>query len=351
MKPQRRSIFRLLWASAFAGVTLFAAAAQAQTDLAVGLLPIASSAPFYLAKEKGYFAAEGLNVEIQPISTFGEVAPLLVSGRMHFVAGGMGAPFFTALHQGMPVKIVLSHASSPGYHNLMLRSDLKDQVKTIADLKGRTMAMLGRGSTAFYEGGKILETAGLTLKDVEIKYMPVTQTPTAFAGKVIDVGLAIPPQPDLIAASGVAIKWIDNADSLIEPAPMEITAVVVNTDWAAKNAKAAHGFIFALSRGVRDYCTAYHGGPNRPEVVAAITRHTAMKDAAMVDKMVWPSRHVTTPFNEASIMDQQEWFGREGFLEKKLPIGDMVDQRYFRAATERLGPFAVPAGSTLKGCR
>ena len=55
------------------------------------------------------------------------------------------------------------------------------------------IASNGAGSVSTYEVGKMLETAGIAISDVDVKVFPFTQMPIAFANKAIDAGIAIPP--------------------------------------------------------------------------------------------------------------------------------------------------------------
>ena len=56
----------------------------------------------------------------------------------------------------------------------MLRPDLKDQVKDSSSSRARSIASNGPGSVSTYEVGKMLETDGLTIADVDIKVLPFT---------------------------------------------------------------------------------------------------------------------------------------------------------------------------------
>ena len=71
--------------------------------------------------------------------------------------------------------MVLDRVSSPLGHNLMLRPDLKDQITQLRQLKGKTIATNGQGAVSTYEVGKMLESDGLTINDVDIKVIPFTQ--------------------------------------------------------------------------------------------------------------------------------------------------------------------------------
>ncbi len=52
-----------------------------------------------------------------------------------------------------------------------MRRGLADQIKTVADLKGRAVGLSAPGSTLMYELAATLASADLTLKDVEIKHL------------------------------------------------------------------------------------------------------------------------------------------------------------------------------------
>ena len=75
----------------------------------------------------------------------------------------------------------------------MLRPDLKDTVKSIKDLKGKMIAINAPSSIALYEVTRILESAGLSIKDVETKVIPFAQMGVAFKTGAIDAGLNITP--------------------------------------------------------------------------------------------------------------------------------------------------------------
>ena len=148
----------------------------------------------------------------------------------------------------------------------MLRPDLEDEIKSIKDLKGRVVAVNAPNSIALYEVTRILETAGLTIKDVEIKVIPFAQLGVAFQTKAVDAGLQIAPFNQVLARQGLGNLWI-NSDETVKPSPVQISTSMYNTDWAAKNPEVAQAFFTALLRGVRDYCDAYHGGSWRPELL------------------------------------------------------------------------------------
>ena len=51
---------------------------------------------------------------------------------------GVTAGYFNALEKNFPITIATDRVASPIGHKLLIRPDLKDKIKTIADLKGKT---------------------------------------------------------------------------------------------------------------------------------------------------------------------------------------------------------------------
>jgi ABC-type nitrate/sulfonate/bicarbonate transport system substrate-binding protein len=183
--------------------------------------------------------------------------------------------------KGLPIALMMSRANY-----LMIRPELEGKLRRPADLKGRTVAVAARGAILVYELAKILEAGGLTLADVELKYIPFGQMATALTTGAVDAALMISPLQDQVAAKGIGIKWI-NADRMIKAQPVLVSAWQANTDWMRQNEDAARKFVLATLRGVRDYCAAYHRGPNRDEVTRILVKYSDVKDPALIDRIEW----------------------------------------------------------------
>ncbi len=348
------SLRRLACAGALAIALSFgrpAAAADLPT-ITIGLVPSVPAAITFLALDEGYFREAGVEVKIQQLDTISKAIPFIANNHMQIVyGGGLSVGYFNALVQGLPVVLALDAGSSPLYHDIVIRPDLKDQIKRVADLKGRPVAVVGAGSVAIYELGKVLETAGLTLKDVDLKYVPFTQTGATLANKAVDAALSVPPFAGLMIEKGLAAPWLD-PDTLVRPTPMDLVAFMVNTDWAQQNRELSRKVFLALARAGREYCQAYHHGPNRAQVVDELIRHKAMSDRALTERMDWQARDPNGRFNLASIIDVQNWLYKQGMLEKKAPEDKLIDPSYADYAAQQLGPFhLINKGSTLAGCR
>ena len=326
-------------------------AARAETDVRIALVRSISNGAELIALDRGYFKEYGLNVSIEDINTSANTIAMLATNRLQIVAGGIAAGYFNALDKSIPITIIGDRVSTPIRHNLMLRPDLKGQITDLKQLKGKTIASNGTGSVSTYELGKVLETAGLKLSDVEVKILGFPQMGTAFANKAIDAALVIPPFTYEFIDQHLAVEFAE-VDKLVKPNPMTIAVIMTNTDWAKEHHDALQGYVNAYLRGVRDYCNAYHHGPVRKDMIDSIVKHAAERNPKLLNDYPWVARSPDLRVNVASMLDMQDWYVANKFSTAKLPTEKLLDMSYADAAIRKLGPFQLEnKDSKLEGCR
>jgi NitT/TauT family transport system substrate-binding protein len=342
------SLTRALVASVtLLGLSTFAPAQE--VTVRVGNAPSIASGALLIAIERGYFREVGIKVVIDPLDSAANAIALLAQNQFQIVEGGLAAGYFNALERNLPITVAMSRVSTPLGHNMMLRADLKDQIKDIKQLKGRVIATNGPGSVSTYEIGKMLETAGLTMADVKV--IPFAQYAIAFTNKAIDAALAIHPFTSQLRDLNLAVPFADS-DELIEPRPITISVNMINTDWARRNPAVARNFYLAALRGARDYCQAYHGGAVRKEMIDLLVKSGSERRPEMLHQYTWPARDPNGRVAVTSMLDMQAWYVRNKFVGAPAPAARVLDLSYMEAAAERLPPFAVEnASSKLPGCR
>jgi NitT/TauT family transport system substrate-binding protein len=327
------------------------AVAHAEDAVRIGEVRSIGSGATLTAVERGYFKEQGIKVEIDGIDSSANAFALLAQNRYQIVEGGLSAGYFNALEKNLPIIAVVDRASSPLAHNLMIRADLKDTIKSIKDLKGRTIASNGPGSISTYEIDKILQKGGLGLADVEIKVLPFTQMGLALNNKAVDAALAIPPFTHQIRNPGFGVMFAD-PDDYVVPAPTALSVNTVNTEWAKQNPDLVRRYYLAYMRGVRDYCQAYHGGSNRKEMIDLLVRSGTERRPEMLNEYVWPARDPLGGINIASALDIAAWYVKNKFAGAVPSADRLADLSYIEYVNSKLGPFVLEnKASTLKGCR
>ncbi len=96
--------------------------------------------PYFVAIDKGYFAEEGLEIDI--VKAGGGVStPALVSGELQYSTSATSV--VSAAMQGAAVKVILTSADRAPYQMWSSTPD----VRTLADLAGKSVGVQARGDT------------------------------------------------------------------------------------------------------------------------------------------------------------------------------------------------------------
>jgi ABC-type nitrate/sulfonate/bicarbonate transport system substrate-binding protein len=98
--------------------------------------------PYYIAKEKGFYRDEGIQVKDLYIRGGVTASQALQAGSVHFTLA-LGTGVRAAL-SGMNIKAIMVYCDKP-YHFLYARPDLG--VRSAAELRGKRVAVTGLGAT------------------------------------------------------------------------------------------------------------------------------------------------------------------------------------------------------------
>ena len=221
----------------------------------------------------------------------------------------------------------------------MVRPDLKGTVKTLADLKGRKIAVIAPASAPVYMLARALEPEGLTLKDIDMVSLPYGDMEAAFVNKAIDAAVTLEPFVTQYQDRNVAwlLKRAGDVPSLANPG-WQVAVVLYNEDWAQKNPRAANEFMTAYLKGAREFVSAINGGPNRAEMIDLLMRNTRVKDRAIYDRMHWGYIDPNGVILKNSLQDQIDWYARQGMVTRRIDVDTIVEERYIKFALDKLGP-------------
>jgi NitT/TauT family transport system substrate-binding protein len=317
---------------------LWSVAASAE-PVKIGDLGILADAPFYIAIEKGYFAAEGVEVKLERFNSAAQATAPLSTNQVQVVGGGVSAALYNAFARDWPVRIVMSRTRDvPGFSSdtLVMRGDLKDKIKTPRDLKGRMIAINTPASVLHFMLGRLMESDGMTLDDVQTISMPWPSMGPGMETKAIDGGTVVEPFAALFSEKKISFPFRRAADFMSKP-PLEVSVMLYSKEWMDKNPDQAKAFTVAFLKGVRDYYDAMKGGPKRAEVVEICAKYTSLKDKALYDKMQWSYMDPNAEISIEGLRDQQDWYAKQGFVAKKADIPGMVDRRFLDYALEKVG--------------
>ena len=193
MTTRRR--FTAILASVFLGAALAPLAqAQAPTKLTIAYVPGTGDLSIFVADAKGYFKAEGLEVKTLPINTGPGVASAVASNSAQIGYGGM-LPTIVAREQGIPFKFVLGgyYEQDHVFSDTVIIASYKSGVNSVADLKGKTIAVNNAGGVNDLQVRLKLKEAGIPMDSVKMLQIPFPQMQAALEmGDVDAVGTVDP---------------------------------------------------------------------------------------------------------------------------------------------------------------
>jgi len=169
-----RTIIRL---TALVIVSVLTLPASAKDKFVYGVPSAISSAiaNFAFAQELGYFDQENLEVELVPLAGSSIIIPQLLSGQIH-AAGASMEPLVIARQPGkqnFPLKFVYNYLRNSVWEFAVTADS---PIKSIADLKGKSIGVVSLGSGNVYTTRAILAASGVDWKGVNIQ-------PVGFGGQ------------------------------------------------------------------------------------------------------------------------------------------------------------------------
>jgi NitT/TauT family transport system substrate-binding protein len=330
-----------------AAIMLLGASAPglAADKVVVGMINSMSDAPFFLAIDNGYFKDEGIDaqLELSP-SLANQVAPLSI-GELDVASGAISAGVYNAVDRGISIKIVADkgrNAPQYGFNAIMVRKDLYDsgKVKSLADLKGGTIAMIGVGSSDLSVMNEAMKSVGLTYDDIKVTQLALPNHLVAMKNKAMEWTLTPDPFATKMVEEGVAVK-LATVDRFYPNAQQ--TVLIYGSRFIQDRPDVAQRFMNAYVRGIRAYVDGLAdgriAGPNADQVIASLIRHGREKDAALLRKIVPVWIDPNGQLYVASVEKDFQFLAAKGFIKGPVTPDELIDNTFVAAANKKLGPY------------
>ena len=310
-----------------------AAWAQAKPTVKIGYIPTDSFAALFLLADR-HLPAAGINVETVRLAGGSEIVSQVATGQLQLGGAGMGAAGFNAVVSGLPVEYIAPLHSGYVEDYFVVRKALwGKEVKRIADLKGRAVALNVRGAAVEWILDLALRRDGLTIKDVQVKLMPFPDMVPALESGAVDAAILSEPFPTLAEEKGIALRPLTKAAGA---KPVPITAIFWNKEWAAANPDLANRVMVAYLKAARDL--ALGDGWQGDKTLDVIVKFTPAKPDVL--KKARPHALDANLEMDASVLDSMQKFNAElGYLKYKelQPVGKLFNFAYRDRAVQELG--------------
>ena len=152
-----RRHFLITGSTALAVGALAPAVVRAQASVKLGTAVLgdyALAGPFIVAADKGFFQAEGLNVEFVPFRGGPNLVKAVIAGEV--LLGATGSTDILVFREaGMPIKMVATHTE--GNHFTL---NVAPDVQSVNDLKGKSIGVTSAGSTTWVFARMVAKNQG-----------------------------------------------------------------------------------------------------------------------------------------------------------------------------------------------
>jgi NitT/TauT family transport system substrate-binding protein len=258
-------------------------AALAQTkpapvNIRAAVMPIANFAPMAVARDKGFFADENLNVTWTTIAQ-GAIAAEAVYGGSAEIGGASIFEPMVARGNGLDIVFVAAgtriRSNPPDNSGVLVRAN--DSIKTAKDFVGKKISVGLINSVNYVHMREWLQRNGVDPSSVEFLELPFPQMADALFQNRLDAVWNVEPFVTFMLRGGnarvIAYPYQENLPG------MDIAAYTAKESWVKANADAAGRFKRAIDRATTfliqaskeerdDWVAKYTGA--KPEVIAAV---------------------------------------------------------------------------------
>jgi NitT/TauT family transport system substrate-binding protein len=299
----------------------------------LGLFPYSSYAPLYYAMVEGYYAEQGIEIEIVDFRKQADAVVALATGQIDVSGGVLDVSSLAAIGEDTGLKIVADkgyvdpNATCP-YGAWMARNDILDsgELENLKNMAGKKVVLTKAGFFE-YAMDQLLAPEGLNVNDLDIIEMPVPSRLEAFQTGAIDIGQVGEPWITRTLETNSAEVWL----------PFE--AYLQNAQYAVlwfgptiteENPEAGYRFMTAYLQAVQQY---NQGKTERNVALMAEFTKSTLEEASTA---CWQAFTSSGNINIEFVDEFQQWALEKDYLDRALSVDEFWDGRFLEYAQENL---------------
>ena len=254
-------------ALALALAAIAATPARAADTVLVGTVGSASANlwPAFIGINKGFFAEQGLKVELVYIQSSAQVIQQLTSGSLDItMSTGLVDPI-RAIDKGSPIAIVRLEAQSPPYALVA-----KPEIKSLKDLKGKTISVGGPKDITRIYVERMLTPNGVKPGEFDMVFAGATTARAqALLAGAVDAAIILPPFNFQATARG----YNELGLSVDFSPELPFSGTVVSLAWAKGHEKQLQAMLAAHAKAI----AWFEDERNRAEAVQMMVTASGLK--------------------------------------------------------------------------
>ena len=282
------------------------------TKIRLGYIPVMIYAPLFVGIERGYFKEENLDIALTPLQGGSDSVVQLAAGNFDVAVGGAGAGLFNAAARGVKfVMVAPMHSERPPLTSpLVISAKRKDEFKSVADLKGKKVAINATGAATEYWLAQALKQGGLTFDDIQLTALAFRDVPAALENGSLDASILGEPLVTINEDKGlVSVLSEDFINGFTA------TYLYVGEPLLKNNPDAAKGFMRAYLRACRDL----QGNYMNKDIARIIEKYTEVPaDVVLRASPAQYDPNGRVPIDDLKTL--QDYFLERGELEYQEPL-------------------------------
>jgi NitT/TauT family transport system substrate-binding protein len=303
----------------------------------VGVLKLSSSAPVFIAQDKGYFREAGLDVDLKFFDAAQPIAVATTSGDVDFGVTALTAGLYNLAGKGT-LKVIggMSHEKA-GYPLIGYFATGKAYaagLKTPKDLAGKRIAITQTGSSFHYSLGLLADKYGFKLGEMRLLPMQsLSNVAAALKGQTVDAALLPVSAARKLMDDGsiTLLGWVG------EETPWQVGAVFASPKTLANKALVTK-LLGALAKADREYHDVILAAMK--DGVAPINEQTkplleiiAKYTNLPVEQVVGNCAYIDPDgkLDVKNVDNQIKWLQEQGFADKGFDANAIIAKDYVKA--------------------
>lgn len=297
------------------------AAEPEMTRVNVALIPLVSNGPLFIAKEEGYFARQGIDVEFVKFQNLAASLPVLVDGKIGVTGGPLLPGIVNSIAKEANVRIVAEKGKVGQEYctvtAVVVRRDLYEKgiVRNVSDLKGRKI--MG-SSEQQYTLFRALALGNLTADDVEIVAMDYPSALVALKNQALDAGVLTEPYLTQAVTSGAGVVLVP-AQNFIPDFPYLLYYGPAILD---KDPELGKRFMVAYLQGAKQF------NQGKTERNLAILQNYSALDRDLLNQSCWVKVDETGFVSKNAVGDYIDWMFENKNIPQKVDENKLYDMSY-----------------------
>jgi NitT/TauT family transport system substrate-binding protein len=303
----------------------------------IGVLRLSSSAPVFIAQDKGYFREAGLDVELKFFDAAQPIAVATASGDVDFGVTAFTAGLYNLAGKGTLKVIGGMSREKAGYPLIgyfASNNAYAAGLTTPKDLAGKRIAATQVGSSFHYSLGLLADKYGFKLSGVKIvPLQSLSNAAAALKGETVDAALLPVSTARKLMDDGGAkfLGWVG------DETPWQLGAVFASPKTLADKVLVKK-FLTVLERADREYhnvilASVKDGNAVLNEQTKPLLEIIAKYTNLSVEQVVGNCAYIDPDgkLDVANVDNQIKWLQEQGFVDKGFGADAIIDKDFVRA--------------------